>query len=285
MSLLPLSFIDQWMAQGAKEHYLDPALYDEEYKNRKSDVRFYIKWAQSLVQNNDSSILELGCGTGRLLIPLLQKGYKVTGLDQSRPMLDYLRAKHAQRKRPQHAHAPLHLVQSHLLNLTQALPNKKRFSLVLCPFHTLMHLHKRQDILSLLSQIHTVLEKGGHFIFDVIMPDIQWLNRHPAKRWSKSYLVHPITKERFCYTTNHLYDPVSQVVLIHMFYQPIDDKKNPIPEKPEKVITLAQRQFFPEELLHLVESSGFRVKHRFGHFDELPLHQNSEQQIFILQKQ
>lgn len=269
------------MFQGAIEHYLDPQLYDEEYKNRRTDVRFYIKWSKSLLKNKPQRMVELGCGTGRLTIPLIKKGFSVLGIDQSSVMLDHLREKLSHQ--PEKYSHRLTTVQGNLLQLEHLVQNEK-FPLVICPFHTLMHFHKRRDVLALFSKIHTILDDDGYFIFDILMPDIRWLIRNPEKRWSKSYLTHPKTDEKFCYTTNHLYDPVSQVALIHMFYQSVDEKKIAIPSQKEKVAVLSQRQFFPEEILQLIDDGMFTVKHKFGDFNEASLGSTSEQQIFILQK-
>jgi len=64
-------------------------LYDLEHGGYDEDLDLYRNIAESV----GDPILELGCGSGRVLIPLAEAGYRVTGLDASRPMLD--RAKRA----------------------------------------------------------------------------------------------------------------------------------------------------------------------------------------------
>src|SRR4051812_21772048 len=61
----------------------DAALYDWEYRRRRDDVRFY----RTLADERGGPILDLGCGTGRLLIPLVRDGHVVVGLDRSAAML------------------------------------------------------------------------------------------------------------------------------------------------------------------------------------------------------
>ena len=65
------------------EDYDDPAIYDLENKNFEPDGPFYLSMAQQV----NGSVLELGCGTGRVTIPLARNGIDITGLDIVRGML------------------------------------------------------------------------------------------------------------------------------------------------------------------------------------------------------
>ena len=60
------------------------ALYDLEHRDYDDDLDLYL----SLALATGDPVLELGCGTGRLLVPLAQAGHRITGLDRSPPMLD-----------------------------------------------------------------------------------------------------------------------------------------------------------------------------------------------------
>src|SRR5947208_5098811 len=68
---------------GAVEPFEDAALYDWEYRRRRDDVRFY----RTLADERGGPILDLGCGTGRLLIPLVRSGHVVVGVDRAPAML------------------------------------------------------------------------------------------------------------------------------------------------------------------------------------------------------
>jgi len=65
------------------------ALYEYRATGLDGDVQFYVEEAQRA----GSPVLELGCGTGRILIPVAQAGVTITGLDLSVPMLDIARRK------------------------------------------------------------------------------------------------------------------------------------------------------------------------------------------------
>src|SRR5450432_2020798 len=77
---------------GSREHYRDPALYDYEYRRRRSDVTFYRELARKRL-GAGGRILELGAGTGRITIPLARDGHRVVALDQSPGMLAGLTAR------------------------------------------------------------------------------------------------------------------------------------------------------------------------------------------------
>ena len=57
-------------------------LYDWEYRRRRDDIRFYA----SLADERGGPILDLGCGTGRLFVPLLRAGHTVVALDRAPAM-------------------------------------------------------------------------------------------------------------------------------------------------------------------------------------------------------
>ena len=64
-------------------------IYDQVYADISDDIDFYVH--QSKLANGP--ILELGCGTGRITIPILKKGYDISGLDSSKSMMQVLQTK------------------------------------------------------------------------------------------------------------------------------------------------------------------------------------------------
>src|SRR5947209_4208989 len=63
-------------------------LYDLEHDDFTDDLAFYL----SSIEVVGDPVLELGCGSGRLIRPIAKAGYRVTGLDRSEKMLDRLKA-------------------------------------------------------------------------------------------------------------------------------------------------------------------------------------------------
>jgi hypothetical protein len=150
----------------------------------------------------------------------------------------------------------------------------QRFPLVIAAFNVLEHLYTRGEIDACLRRVRAQLSPGGAFVFDVQLPDLAWLLRDPTKRWAKTRFTDPTTGRAVYYSTNHDYDPISQIALIRLYYDPVDGT-------PGRVVKLSQRKFFPAELEALIAHAGMQVVERFGDFIFGPLDAGSESQILV----
>jgi SAM-dependent methyltransferase len=63
-----------------------PKLYHAHHTRQMEDLQFW----SVLAKEAGGPVLELGCGTGRIMLPLLEQGFDVTGVDRDRPMLEFL---------------------------------------------------------------------------------------------------------------------------------------------------------------------------------------------------
>ncbi len=272
---------------GTTEHYEDAELYDHEYRRRRADVNHYRKVAREMGPDGEHGgrILELGCGTGRLLVPLLRDGHTVVGVDRSLPMLRRCQER-IQRLRPLRREQA-RLIQGDFRSLPLTDEGAGKFPLILCPFNAFMHLYDRIDVERFLSQVRDHLVKGGLFVFDVLLPDLTWLARDPDHRWARTRFRHPRTGERMIYTTNHCYDPLRQIALVRIYYD-LDvaaggDHGAPGPQPDlqcdPKIVHLAHRQFFPAELEALLYYNGFLIERREGGFDGEALTPVSTEQV------
>lgn len=264
--------VQEWLEAGTEEHYLDPVLYRHEYKRRTKDIHYYRKLALSL--GGLQRILDLGCGTGRLLIPLIRDGHTVVGIDRSLPMLRHSLGalSHVGRDKQKHAH----LLQADMRQWP--LTKKPLFSLILCAFHTFMHLYTRSDVEAFLEQVRCHLHPEGLLVFDLLNPDFEWLHRPPTRRWSKTSFVHPVTKTWWWYSTNHFYDPTSQIAYISIYYDPQHPQPGSSTEE-SRMVRLAHRQFFPAEIEALLHYNGFWIQRVDGDFAGNPFSPTSEEQI------
>ncbi len=257
---------------GSAEHYVDAELYDYEYRRRRSDVRFYRREAKRLL-GDGGTILEVACGSGRVTTGLLRDGHTVIGMDISRAMLARAAARIGKLGRAARARGMLFCADMRQFQLA------RKFPLIVMAFNSFEHLYTRVEVEFFLEAVKAHLEPGGHFIFDVQNPDLHWLCRNPRKRWARTKFKHPTTKEPYIYTTNHEYDPVSQIVIINLYYQRAVDAG--MPGAREQVVRLSQRKFFPAELEALMAANGFRVVTRYGDFDGLPLLADAENQVLV----
>jgi SAM-dependent methyltransferase len=253
---------------GSREHYGDPDLYDFEYRRRRRDVSFYRSVARELI-GGPGSLLELACGSGRVTTALLRDGHRVVGLDLSRPMLRRAAARIERLGRAARGRA--HLVCGDMRRFALG----ARFPLIVMAFNAFEHLYTRVEVAACLERVRAHLEPGGRFVFDVQNPNLRWLTRDPSRRWARTVFRHPRNGQRMVYTTNHDYDPVSQIALIRFYYGPS------VGPGREKVVHLSQRKFFPAELEALLAHGGFTVERRYGDFARQPLDGDAESQVLV----
>jgi SAM-dependent methyltransferase len=283
MPPLPDDLVDDLVDAGSREHYADAALYDYEYRRRRADVSFYRALAR---QRGADRVLELGAGTGRVTVPLARDGHHVVALDQAPAMLDRLRARVA--RLPAAVARRITPVAGDLRTFTVG---GSRFPLAIAAFNVLEHLYTRGEVTACLQRIAAHLAPGGAFAFDVQLPDLAWLARDPTRRWARTRFTDPTTGRAMVYSTNHDYDPVSQIALIRLYYEPADadatddDRRRArgraTPPPGARVVKLSQRKFFPAELEALIAYAGFRVIARYGDFSFRPLDASAESQVVV----
>lgn len=264
--------------QGTTEHYEDTELYDYEYAERTDDVRWYRKFVRAHL-DEEQPMLELGAGTGRITAVLGRDGHRVTALDLMPSMLEALRRRIAGRAWRDN----ITPVQGDMRELGLA---DASMSLVIAPFNALMHLYTWSDLLACFAEVRRVLQPGGHFAFDVQLPDLDWLTWDPEQRHSVTRFVHPTTGERLVYSTNHFYDPNTQICHIRIFYDeaPQRGRKFRPPAKPKKLVHLAHRQIFPEELRGLLERAGLELVEIKGDFHGAELSPGCDSQLVVCRR-
>lgn len=265
--------LEAWLRAGTREHYLDAELYDHEYRRRREDLRYYRALACEAIAGAPEvgtlPLLELGCGTGRLLVPLVRDGHQVVGIDNQPAMLARCATRLERlpvvvRRRAELRRADFRAFDLH-----------RRFRLILCPFNGLMHLYSRQDVERLLACVRGHLAPGGRFAFDVMNPDLKWLSRDPKRRWSRTRFRHPRSGQPMIYSLTQVYDGALQIAFMRIFYQPVGGRARP------RLVRLTHRQFFPVELEALLHYNGFEIERRDGDFEGGEFRAESEQQVCV----
>jgi SAM-dependent methyltransferase len=135
-----------------------PALYHCHHKNVTEDLPFW----QTLARWQGDPVLELGCGTGRVLIPLAQDGRIVYGLDNSPAMLDFLR-QHI----PEELESRIHLLEADMTNFQI----DTLFRVAFLPCNTYSTFDK-QGRAAILGRAFRHLKPGGVFAVSVPNPNL-----------------------------------------------------------------------------------------------------------------
>jgi SAM-dependent methyltransferase len=113
-------------------------------------------------------VLELGCGTGRVSIPLARAGVSLVGVDRSASMLKFAAGRAARLRRRQRGRGGLKLIQGDVRSLPFA---RESFQIVLAPYGMLQSLLTDRDLRATLKQVAQVLRPGGIFGVDLV-PDV-----------------------------------------------------------------------------------------------------------------
>jgi SAM-dependent methyltransferase len=243
------------------------ALYDSVpiYAERR-DVQFYVEEAAAA----RGPVLELGCGTGRILIPTARAGHTITGLDGSAHMLERCRAKISHE--PEDVRTRIRLTRGDIRGFELA----ERFALITAPFRVVQHLTSVDDQLRFLDAVARHLAPGGRLVFDVFNPNFARLVASDSAEHEdtpQQILPHGRTMRRaFRVARVRLIDQVSEVELIYY----VSDGTG---TEQRYVQAFDMRWFLRAEIEHLLARSGFAVQAIHGTFDRSPLMEGSAEQI------
>ncbi len=142
--------------------YDAPDLYDLIFESLQFDVPYYV--AQGRVANGP--VLEVACGTGRVLLALLAAGVDADGFDLSEPMIERLREKAAERNLP----ARVSVADMRDFTLT------RRYARAFCAFNAFAHCDTIDEQLRALRCIRDHLEPGGALVIHMSYPSTSlWL--------------------------------------------------------------------------------------------------------------
>jgi SAM-dependent methyltransferase len=137
-----------------------PELYDLEHAHLDEDVNLYLRLAEVV----GDPILELGSGTGRVLVPLATAGYRVAGIDLSAAMLDRARTAFADAG----VSGQVMLIEGAMSDAAEA-PGGP-FGLVLATLNGLLHLSTASEQRAALGAARQALDPRGMFVIDVMNP-------------------------------------------------------------------------------------------------------------------
>ena len=255
---------DDAVLEGSRAHYEDAEYYDQAYRKRRDDVRFYAQ----LAAQHGGPVLELGCGTGRVTKGIVERDVAVVGVDAVDAMLERARARLA---KPKRLAKRVEWVEGDLRSIRL----ERRFPLVIAPFNVLNHLYFRADFERAMATVHAHLAEGGRFAFDVRMPHASELARDPEKVYRVGTVTRPDTKTRYHYRERFELDPVTQIQRIDFAFVGVDDPSD------FHLTPLTHRVFTPTELEALLHYNGFAIEHRYGDWSYEPLHAGAESQVMI----
>ena len=243
-----------------------PELYDLEHARFTEDIDLYLRLAEVV----GDPILELGCGTGRVLVPLAAAGHRITGIDRSRPMLDRARS-----MLQTHASSVLRRVTLSEGSMTEAecAPGGP-FGLVIFSLNGLMHVSTMAGQRAALESARRALDPRGMLVIDILNPTPELLTTLDGRvqhegTWRDS---EDTVIDRFSARTH---DSAEQRIDTELWY----DLTEPGGHIRRVRSGFPMRYLVASELALLLEVSGFVEWKRYGSYDLDPFDDRSDRLI------
>ncbi len=240
-------------------------IYDAVFSYVKEDIPFYVEEAE----RSGGPVLELGCGTGRVAIPIALRGANIVGLDSSPAML-----KRAQQKAELAGAKNLKLVQADMLDFK--LP--ERFSLIIIPFRGFLSLLSVADEERTLMNIKRHLAPGGKLVFDIFMPDLNMMVQEGDTPYYFRDVTDPATGKTLVIWNQASYDAFSQIMSIRTTIEELDDGGN-VSNKMYRDFAL--RYIFRWEMHHLLRACGYDVLALYGDFECHDFDEHSPDMVWV----
>ena len=238
--------------------------YDAENRDKTDDLALYSRVAS----RHRGDILDVGCGTGRVLLHLAQEGHRVFGIDNDPRMLARLEGK---LQRMSQLRGKVSFVQADVLRHEY----KRRFSLVLLTYNALMHFREQDRQISLLQRLRSWLADGGALLIDLPNAGPVFASEDTDTLTLERTFLDDETGHMVMLQSVSVLDRSTQELHIDWIYDEIDSdgqvKRHLAPHQ--------LRYFFLPELRLLLDRCGFTVKNVCGDTEEGPYLAHSERMI------
>lgn len=248
--------------------------YDGAYAAKQDlvDLPFYL----DLAKQTAGPVLEVACGTGRVLLPIARKGIEIHGVDNSRPMLKILEDHLSREARDVRQRVTLHEGDMRDFRLG------KQFPLVIIPFRPMQHMHAVEDQVSALTTAAAHLSERGILAFDVFYPKFEMMPTKMGEEvlefeWSPAQDSDEVVRRYF---RKESVDKINQIFSFTFIYRTFRDRKLILEET--EPFTLSY--FTYPHLRALFLLAGLEMVAEYGSFAKTPLDNSAEQMIFLLRK-
>ena len=242
--------------------------YDPDLGDLDADLQMY----QQFAARCDSPILELGCGTGRILVPLACLGYRITGIDASAAMLEKAQEKVVAEDLGDRV--------TLMVQEMGALELEERFNMAFAALNSFAHLHTTDDQLATLARIRRHLNPGGLLVLDMFNPDMGRLLDIRGQVALAKVVDEPGTDRRMMRFYTEEVDLGRQI--IHTTY--IVDEIDAEGQVKRTLFPFSLRYVFRYELELLLRHAGFEIEAIYGSYDLDEFSGDSEKLIAVARR-
>jgi SAM-dependent methyltransferase len=272
-----LAWLDRFVP--GKNEPMDPfyetcaAFYDGDYAalGRAEDVPFYVE----LARGAGGTVLEMGCGSGRVTLPMARAGARAVAVDASPGMLARLREGLA--AEPAEVAERVEVIEGDVRSLDLG----RRFPLVVAPFRVVQHLVSRADQRAWLRAVARHLAPAGELVFDVFQPDFDYLVQ-PAAASLDVERTDPATGRTVRRFSSAHHTPAEQTFTVRVEWH-VEEAGGHTYREHEAETTV--RWFTRYELENLLELEGYEVLDVWGDFQRTPFGPDATEQVVRARRQ
>lgn len=223
-----------------------------DWENARTLGRRDVPFWRTVARRARGPVLELGCGTGRIAVPLARAGVTLVGIDRSDAMLARARRRVARARLARR----VRLIRGDIRQLPFPASS---FSTVLAPYGVLQSLLRDRDLTAALASVHDVLEPGGAFGLELVADLPAWeeyRKRVSLRGWrgrpgrSRVTLVETVRQDRARRLT--------------IFDQEFIERRGR--ERQSRRFALAFRTLSVPQMVRRLEKAGFAVTALLGDY-------------------
>jgi ubiquinone/menaquinone biosynthesis C-methylase UbiE len=255
--------------------YASGEFYDAMHAGLGADIPFYVEEAQRA----EPPVLELACGTGRVLIPIAQAGVRIWGLDLTSAMLTH--GEHKVAALPPEIQRRITLRPGDMRDFEL----EERFGLVMIPARSFLHLLTVEDQIKALVTIQRHLQPGGRLILNFFQPSIPIIAAHmtPTGRALKHFRewIDPQTGHRVVCWETRAYNAATQIIDETRVFEVVDQDGQVVDRFYR---SLMLRWIYRYEFEHLLARTGYEVEALYGDFGRAPFDEKSAEMVWIARR-
>ena len=242
--------------------------YDLQHAAFTRDVRLYLRFAaECRARLGDAPILELGCGTGRVMAPLISAGYRVVGVDESPQMLEI-----ARQRLVDSPSALYQLIQAD----ARALDVADKFGMSFVALNTFLHNLTREHQLAMLATGHRHLLPGGLLIIDLPPNDELACQPDDGEFEYEATLIDPTSDARI---DKYVASQVHWAEQIQALSYRVEEKN--LTDTVTHQVSFRLRHVFKYEMELLLMISGFHDWRWYGDYDLSPYAEDSPRMVVV----
>jgi SAM-dependent methyltransferase len=244
--------------------------YDLIHEDLTADADYVL----TLASQTMGPVLELGCGSGRLLLPLARAGHQITGIDSSHVMLS--RANDRLHRESETVRQRVSLVEADMAEF-KLHGQVEQFGLAFIPYNTFMHVEPKQRP-SVFECIKRYLRPDGQLFIDLVSPLAVAQTPNDRLLTLERSFTDPESGEQVLQMASNWLDEMAQILHITWIFDATPAAGGTIRR------TVAQGRYyylFPHQMELLLTQAGFKLKAMMGSYDNDPFADDSERLLLL----